>query len=240
MTTLKSRNYNFSDEELFQRNIDLVYLMNRDSVKFTAFGIDQTEREAHAAKVETFKKIGYDLKVLNDQKQASFDKNKTGNELRTKIFDLQLKSDLALRKGAVDFQLVDLGGVSLYDLDELRNIAEVYTELLEGYSETLVNFGINEADFTELKALSETFSANMLNQRIAKKQRKIAAQERVVLANSLYSDFSTYCNLGRQMWAAIDPVKSSDYVIYSATSSNTEPDDTGGRAEVIPDQPAFS
>ena len=60
MTEFKNRNYNFSDEELFQKNIDLVYFMNRDSVKFAEFGIDQIAREAHATKLEAFKNIGFD------------------------------------------------------------------------------------------------------------------------------------------------------------------------------------
>jgi len=221
-TKISEQNIPFSMEKLFQNSEELKRYLERDAAEFENYGINLAYRTAFADKVEKFRVIHYDIEKVDEQKQSGYDKLESADVLRDYLFGLQLKTDLAFNLGKVSYRLIDLGGVSQHDLQDLRRVSEVYERMLVLRMNDLANFGLTSADIETLQTLRKEFSESFTEHNWRKSERKLATIERRSLANSLYVEYSSLCKLGRQMWAKTNPAKSSNYVMNFASTQTEE------------------
>jgi len=225
-TKFSEQNIPISMEKLFQNSEELKRYLERDSVEFENFGINLAYRTAFGEKVEKFRLIHYDIEKVDEQKQSGYDKLESADVLRDFLFDLQLKTDLAYNLGKVSYRLIDLGGVSQHDLQDLRRVSEVYERMLVLRMSVLADFGLTEADIETLQTLRQAFSEAFTEHNWRKSERKVATIERRRLANELYTEYSSLCKLGRQMWAKTNPAKSSNYVMNFVSTQTEEETDS--------------
>lgn len=227
MSTTEKRSYNFSDAELYQNNLLLANLMERDMNEFSRFGIDLTVVDNHRQKAEEFRNLQFDIEMLDAQKQSTADTNKLLNAVVEKFEEFQMKSDMAYRDGLVTFRLMDFP-ISEESNLQLTITTKSYANVIARRKDALIGkYGLTDTDFTEFENMTALLIDRLVNQKVAVIERKISTQERVRAGNKLYAEFVKYCELGKRIFDGKDPVKHSNYVIYPM-SNVTEPDEGGG------------
>ena len=234
------RKFKFSFDDLYHRCVLLVKLLSRDLTQFVKFGFPETIADKIKALLLEFDQVEMDIVMLDNQKQASVDKKDIVSSIKALLEEMQMISDVAFRNGTAPYRLINLGGVSTYSMKELKTVASSYVRLLTKRIDMLDDFGLNPSQVTALEAEVKAFNEANGEQNLAKLERKIMTDQRVVVANNLYEEYIKLSGIGKDIWSIENPAKAENYLIYRSQAVAEEPDEGGGERTSTDDEVELS
>jgi len=219
---MTNSNFNFSQEELYQKSVQTVSLMNRDKEIFSKYGVNQSKIDEFLTKATAFAQCSFDNEFLGVQMFKTEAKNRKVSELKSAVSDLMLKVEMSATRNSIMY--AQFRNVSLAELSNTELVFQGRCTANIGlkYLAQLTDFGVTLEEIQKINTLVNQLTDSLNEQNVAIVERNIATRARAEKTNELFGLLSTYRNLGRKMWLNSDISRSNDYVMSSGGSSNTE------------------
>ena len=209
------RDYTMTDAELCMFVSNLCNTITRDTTEFTDYSVDATTVSDLKALCDDFEDFPTDKELLADVGIAAGEKNLKAAELRNAMKNILVR---ATNKWGIDsphYKKFGVGAVSRLNDKDLLLSARRVNRVAKDYLTELTPFGLTLDILNDFLVLIDDFeeALNGLDDAIA--ERDIKREERAKKGNELYALAVKYCNIGKQLWANVNPAKYDDYVIYS-------------------------
>jgi len=215
-----------SDGGLFERGSIVLLGANRDVVKLTDFGWDQTRINALDAALEAFTDLPTDIELSGIMMVATEAKN----NLRKTITDYIMVEVMARVEQKYE---LSSGNYKRFGVSQIHNERDVdfYTTIkrvIRQATALLADLsgpgspGLTQAIIDQLALYKAAFDTAMDDQQAAIEDRDKAVQDRVEAGNAIYKDMVKLADLGKRIWLGVDESKYNEYVLYP-NSGGAEP-----------------
>ncbi|MCX6153078.1 MAG: hypothetical protein NT007_02835 [Candidatus Kapabacteria bacterium] len=208
-----------TDAELCMFTSNLCLTMTRDLTDLAAFGITAPKIVALKALGDAFEVLPTDDVYLAYITGATETKNAKKELVKESIRNMVLRC--TIKWGANSWQEKTLGatGMNNFSDDALLVAARrVHTQMMT-FQTDLSADGLTTGMLDDFEDLNEEFEAAMNAQVTAVNTRDQKTVERIGAGNEIYSFVSTYCEIGKRVFATSDPAKYNDYLIYDSVSA---------------------
>lgn len=213
------RDYRLSDSELSLFASNLITFMTRDSVEFTARGINSAAITALGDKEDEFEAFPTDAEYKALVTIATENKDITRTQL---IVDIRNITDRAMLKWGIEsgrYNRFDVKSLTKMADKDLHFAARRVVRVGTIYLSDLTPDGLTQVMLDNLTDLAELFEENLNSLRDAIAIRDEKTEERITLGNELYALVSKYCETGKVIWKDTSEAKYNDYVIYPTIHS---------------------
>ena len=125
-----------------------------------------------------------------------------------------------IKWGVDSWQEKSLGvkGMNKYTDDTLLSAGRRVHSQMTTFLPDLADTGLTQAMLDDMDDLNEEFEVAKNSQYTKTSERENDTEIRINKGNEIYSLVSTYCEIGKRVYAKSDPAKYNDYIIYSAAS----------------------
>jgi hypothetical protein len=212
------RNYNLPDADLCMFTSNLCNTMTRDLTDLTPFGIEVLKITALKALGDAFEIFPSD-EVLQAYVIAATE-TKTAKAELVKESIRNMVTLCQIKWGVDSWQEKSLAvkGMNNFTDDSLLTASRrVHTQMTEFLTD-LADTGLTEIMLDDLETLNEEYETAKNEQFTKIAERDSKTEERIKKGNELYSFVSTYCEIGKRVYANSDPAKYNDYVIYGTVT----------------------
>lgn len=212
------RQYNFPDADLYVQCMERIKYAHRDLDRFEKYGYGKDRLKGFLTKCEKFRALPDDDELLGDQMITTEKKYAAAEKLKTAIRSLMTR--VAMKYSNRSGRYRKFGVAKLGDMTDAqllfcgRRVARVARQQIDFLGEV----GVNERVIQKVLDACRDFenALNIQQDRVA--ERDIAVERRVEQGNVLYLELVTLCNIGKDIWAEIDPVKYENYTIYESNN----------------------
>ena len=210
------RDYNFGDDELWQKADALVGSMQRDIADFTARKVDAARINEIATIVTQFKNHPTDQELLGLVSTATEVKDANALELRKK---LSVVRNMAATKFGENgkFRTFDFGELARQPDSDLYRTAKKVVRVGTSFLADLATEGLTAAMLTDITTLATSLDTNIDAMEAAVENRDIKTQERVAIGNNLWKTMVKYANVGKSIYEFSDEARYNDYVLIDET-----------------------
>ena len=217
-TELSKRNYNMSDAELCMFTSNLCVTMTRDLTDLADFGITAPKIAALKALGDAFEILPTDEVLLAYVIAATEAKTVKSEAIKETIRDMITRCQV--KWGADSWQEKSLGvkGMNKYTDDSLLVASNRVHAQMTTFLTELADTGLTQAMLDAMEDLNEEFEVAKNAQFTKVAEREDKAETRITKGNEIYALISTYCEIGKRVYAKSNPAKYNDYVIYTSTS----------------------
>lgn len=210
--------FRFSFGYLMQLGDEAVSLIDRDTVELAPYGVDAAKRTEIATKTQELKDIPTDEELLGLVGIKTEAKDLKADELMVFIRDVMVRVRNAFGEESRIYRRYAVGSMALMRDNDLFKCARRVSRMSTEYITELTPYGVTPAMLTALDALAVEFDLTIDDKEDAIRERDIATQERVKLANALYSLIAEVYDYGKTYWYTRDEAKYNDYIIYDAAA----------------------
>ena len=209
------RVFNFSDAVLVTKGKEKVAFMRRDAVAFAQFGIQETSINQLASSLEAFADGITDVEAVGDQTTITALKDAKAEEVRVAIRAIMTRVELQFGVNTSTYRKFGTEALAQQpDADLLitgRRVVRVGNTLLSA----LAAKGVTPALLTQLTTLCLDFENLIIDMKIKIGERDVLQEERVEMANAIYTTLASYAKTGQNIWETSNVAKYNDYVIYN-------------------------
>lgn len=213
-----NRKYNFPDADLYVQCLERIRYALRDIVQIEQYGYDKKRLKAFQSMCEKFRSLPDDDEVLGDQMLMTEKKNTAAEKLKGAIRSVMTRVGMKYNNRSGRYR--KFGTAKMGDMTDAqllfcgRRVARVARQQIDFLSEV----GLNENVIQKVTDACRIFENAMHIQQDKVAERDIAVERRTEQGNMLYQELITLCNIGKDVWAEIDPVKYENYTIYESNN----------------------
>ncbi len=212
------RQYNFPDADLYVQCMERIRYAHRDLEKFEQYGYSRDKLMGFHRLCEKFRALPDDDELLGDQMITTEKKYAAAEKLKSAIRSLMTR--VAVKYNNRSGRYRKFGTAKLGDMTDAqllfcgRRVARVARQQID----FLADVGVNEQVIKRITDACKDFEValNVQQDRVA--DRDIAVERRTEQGNKLYQELITLCNIGKDIWAEIDPVKYENYCVYESNN----------------------
>ena len=213
-----NRQYNFPDADLYAQCLERIRYARRDIQQFEKYGYALERLKGFKNKCDQFRALPDDDELLGDQMVTTEKKYQAAEALKSAIRSImtRVKMKYSNRSGRYrKFGTAKMGDMTDAQLIFCgRRVVRVARQQID----FLADVGINENVIKRVIDATQDFerACNIQQDRVS--DRDIAVERRTEQGNKLYEELVTLCNIGKDIWAEIDPVKYENYCIYESNN----------------------
>jgi hypothetical protein len=212
------RQHNFPDADLYVQCIQRIRYAHRDIQEFKTYGYKLEKLTGFAALCEKFKNLPEDDEYVGDQMIVTEKKYTAADKLRAAIRGIMTRVEM--KYGNRSGRYRKFGTAKMGDMTDAqllfcgRRVVRVARNQIDFFQEV----GISENLILKVSDAATAFETAMNIQQDKIADRDIAVESRVDLVNRLYDNFVDLCNIGKDIWQDIDPIKYDNYCIYESNN----------------------
>lgn len=214
------RLFNFSDAVLITKTKEKIAFMRRDATEFVAFGIQNTDINLLETKVNAFANTITDIEAVADQTAVTTQKDAKAEALRVAIRSVMARVELKFASNTSKYRKFGTEALANQtDADLLitgKRVVRVGTIFLAD----LANNGVTTTMLNSITTLCNDFENLIIDLKIKIGERDVLQEERVEIANELYSTLVRYTNTGQNIWTTSNVAKYNDYVLYNTLTGS--------------------
>jgi hypothetical protein len=210
------RDFNISDDELWQKGDALVGSMQRDAADFATRKVDATRINEIATLNDKFKNLPTDPELLGLISTATEVKDATALELRKKISAVRSMAETKFGNNG-KFRTFDFGALADLPDSDLYRTAKRVVRVGNSFLSDLASEGLTTAMLTDITNLAITLDTNIDGVAAAEENRDIKTQERVNTGNALWALMVKNANIGKSLYEFTDEARYNDYVLTDAS-----------------------
>jgi hypothetical protein len=213
-----SREYNFSDAELYTECSERIQYLHRDASEFNTYGFDEESRSAFEKIVHSFGNLPDDNELVGDQMQATQKKNDAAESLKTAIRTVMTR--VAVKIDVKSGKFRKFGTQKMNDMSDANlllcglRVARVAEQLLP----FLDGSGLKMELIDRVRLCAKAFETSLHIQYDKIAERDIAVEKRIELGNAVYRQLVLVCNIGKDIWAEHNKAKYENYTIYESNN----------------------
>ena len=210
----EQRLYNMLDAELCMFTSNLCDNLTRDLLDLAAFGMTApkiTALKALGNAFEVFPPEDVYLGYVMIETQA---KNVIMEQVVETIRNMAMRVELKWGVNSGQYKTLGVVGLNQFSEDVLLATARNVHTRMTAYLADLAPFGLTQQMLDDFEDLNESFEVARNHQMDKIEQRDIMTRERIEKGNEVYALVVPYCDIGKRVYAATDPAKYNDYVIY--------------------------
>jgi hypothetical protein len=219
------RLFNFSDAVLVTKGKEKVAFMRRDAAAFAQFGIQESSINELANSLDAFADGITDVEAVGDQTTVTALKDAKAEEVRVAIRAIMTRVDLQFKANTSTYRKFGTEALAQQsDADLLitgRRVVRVGNTLLT----ELASKGVTPELLSQLTTLCLDFENLIIDMKIKIGERDVLQEERVEIANNIYSTLASYAKTGQNIWETSNVAKFNDYIIYN-TITGQAPEDS--------------
>lgn len=213
-----TRDYNFSDSDLYAQAAERLQYLRRDAKEFAAYGYEKSKIDAYEALCKRLSEQTSDDELVGEQMLATQKKNDAAERLKTAIRSVMTR--VASKYPINGGHYRKFGTTKMNDMNDPklllcgRRVARVAEKLLDFLAET----GLKQTHIDNLRQAANEFENALNVQQDKVSDRDIAVEARVEIANELYNEMVLVCNIGKDIWAETNKTKYENYTIYESNN----------------------
>jgi hypothetical protein len=213
-----SREYNFSDAELYRECSERIQYLRRDASEFCSYGFDENSRKSFESLLISFSNLPDDNELVGDQMQATQKKNDAAEALKTAIRTVMTR--VAVKIDVKSGKYRKFGTQKMNDMSDANlllcglRVARVTEQLLP----FLNGSGLRMNLIDKVRQYAKAFETSLHIQFDKIADRDIAVEKRVELGNAIYRQLVLVCNIGKDIWADNNKAKYENYTIYESNN----------------------
>jgi hypothetical protein len=213
-----SREYNFSDAELYSECSERIQYLRRDAAEFLTYGFDENSRLNLEKLVLSFSNLPDDNELVGDQMQATQKKNDAAESLKTAIRTVMTR--VAVKIDVKSGKYRKFGTQKMNDMSDanlllcglrVARVAEQVMPFLDGS-------GLKMDLIDRVRLCAKAFETALHIQFDKIAERDIAVEKRIELGNTVYRQLVLVCNIGKDIWAENNKAKYENYTIYESNN----------------------
>ncbi len=218
-TIIVKRNYNMTDAELCMFTSNLCNTMTRDLSDLSAFGVTAPKIASLKALCDAFEVYPSDEVLSAYVVGATEAKNALADSIKEAIRNMVTRCEI--KWGSDSWQEKSLGvkGMNNFIDDALLFASRRVHTQMTAFLSQLADTGLTQDMLDDMDDLNNFYEAAKNEQFTKIAERDSATEERIKKGNELYGYVSTYCDIGKRVYAKTNPAKYDDYVIYTQGSS---------------------
>jgi len=212
------RQYNFPDADLYVQCIERIRYARRDMDKIGQYGYDLDRLKGFKAMCDKFRALPDDDELVGDQMITTEKKYQAAENLKSAIRSLMTR--VAMKYSNRSGRYRKFGTAKMGDMTDAqllfcgRRVARVARQQIDFLAEV----GVNEQVIKRVVDATRDFEQAVHIQQDKVSDRDIAVERRIEQGNKLYEELVTLCNIGKDIWAEVDPVKYENYCIYESNN----------------------
>ncbi len=234
----RKRKFNFTDAEL---NIDCNVKTRtalRDLAKFKYFGYNKSMIETLRSKNQELANFPTDAELLAERIVITERKDNLFVELERAMRKMLVFVGLAMPIGSGKYRSYRKNIVSGLSADKLIIGGFRIVRIALKDLEHLQSVGMDESLINQIRFLTEELSNAVEDQADQDNERDIFKDERIELANGIYSELVKLCNVGRNAWIDTNEARYNDYILYDGPpKKKPDPIDVVTEDDVETDMP---
>jgi hypothetical protein len=213
-----NRQYNFPDADLYLQCMERIRYAHRDIDHFKRYGYDMDRLYAFKTTCDKFRALPDDDELLGDQMVTTEKKYKAAENLKSAIRSLMTR--VAMKYSNRSGRYRKFGTAKMGDMTDAqlifcgRRVVRVARQQIDFLAEA----GVNENVIKRVVDATKDFEQAVNIQQDKVSDRDISVERRTEQGNKLYEELVTLCNIGKDIWAEIDPVKYENYCIYESNN----------------------
>ncbi|MEM9919208.1 MAG: hypothetical protein AAF990_13990 [Bacteroidota bacterium] len=213
-----NRKYNFPDADLYVRCKEAIKYATRDINHISNYGYSKERLEGFKNNCAKFRGLPDDDELVGDQMITTEKKYTAAEKLKTAIRSIMTR--VAIKYNNRSGRYRKFGTAKLGDMTDAqllfcgRRVARVARVQIDFLSEV----GINENNIQRVLDACRNFENALNIQQDKVADRDIAVERRTEQGNKIYEELVVLCNIGKDYWAELDPVKYEQYTIYESNN----------------------
>ena len=216
------RIFKIGDTEVIQKADSLALAMKRDIRDFASRNVDDARIDEMLAQNEDFKKLPTDQELLGTVITATETRDVNIFELRKKLAAVRNMAETKYGNNG-KFRTFAFGELSSLNGEDLFRTAKRVARVGTLFLADLATEGLTAGLLTEISTLSESLDRNIDEVEAAIEIRDIATQERINMANKLWSTMVKYADIGKSLYEFTDEARYNDYVLNPAGTTAENP-----------------
>ena len=215
------RDYRMLDAELCMFTSNLCNDLTRDLTDLTPFGLTAPKIAALKALGDAFEVLPPDDVFIGELMIATAAKNALLEQVKETVRNMALRVEMKWGSGSGQYRTLSVVNMNRFTEDMMLVTARNVHARMTAYLSDLTDQGLTSAMLTAFAALNESFEVARNTMVTKVETRDTKAQERVAKGNELYSFVVIYCEIGKRVYAAANPAKYNDYVIYGGSGGGS-------------------
>jgi hypothetical protein len=198
--------------------LERIRYAKRDIKQFEQYGYSKARLKGFLDKCEKFRQLPDDDEVLGDQMIVTEKKNTAAEKLKGAIRSIMTR--VAMKYNNRSGRYRKFGTAKMGDMTDAqllfcgRRVARVARQQIDFLAEV----GVSENVIQKVADACRLFENALNIQQDKVAERDIAVERRTEQGNILYDEMVTLCNIGKDAWAEIDPVKYENYTVYESNN----------------------
>ncbi len=213
-----NRKYNYPDADLYLQCLEKIKLAHKDIKEFSKYGYEFIRLKNFKQGVEKFGQLPSDDELIGDQMITTDKKYEAREKLKTAIRSVMTR--VAMKYSVRSGRYRKFGTQKMGDMTDAqlifcgRRVVRVARLQIDFLSEV----GLNENVLKRVTDANSAFEKAVNIQQDKVSERDIAVERRMEYGNKIYDELIVLCNIGKDIWAEIDPVKYELYVLYESNN----------------------
>ena len=208
------RDYRMTDGELSTFVSNFCSIATRDLLDLTSFGLTEAKITALDAKCNDFEMFPSDEYLAGLQTLATETKNNKYKELKDVMAQMAWRVETKWGANSKQYKMLDIVGIHNQPEDTVLRLARSMYLSMTHFLPDLADTGLTQAMLDDFLDLCDGFETAKKAKHDAMVERDDKAQERVELGNMLYREVTSLAEIGKKLYANVDPAKYNDYIIY--------------------------
>ena len=216
------RTYNYSDGTLKQKCDLLVLNLMRDAAEFAARGETPATVTNFQNLIDDFDAFATDEELEGIEINQTKIKDGFATTLRVNIRTIRGIAQAVYETTGLynSFGFTEMDGLDDAHLHRLaKRVVRVSTTLLGDMKPK----GLTQVMIDDVQNTDTSFDKALDNQKAAEETRDIATQQRAILGNNLFAEYSRLMNTGKTIFEDNDEAKYNDYVMNDNTPAPPPP-----------------
>ena len=197
-------------------------LIKRDLADLTLYGVDNDTAISIANQTKMFKEHPSDAELLGLVSEATKDKDEKRTVIHIQMSAIMIRVKNKFGIGSATYKRFSTSELSNLSDEEMVHTARRVVRLATEYLPALSEKGLTQAMIDTLSNDIVTFDNSIDAKASAVEIRDRSTQDRVSIANNLYTAISEIFDYGKEHYYTRDEAKYNDYLIYEySTDSNS-------------------
>jgi hypothetical protein len=218
--------FNFSFAYLSQLADRILLLIERDSSVLANYGVDDDLKASIAESNQALKEMPTDEEWMGDVSDATEKKDASGEAVKTVIRDIMVRAKKVFGEHSAKYRKFGTKGMDELKDHDLYRCATRVARVASTYLSQLSAKGLTQDIIDDLKAKAAQYDIDLTAKEDFVADRDVATEERIILANSIYTKLVEVCDYGRTYWSDKSEAKYNDYVIYNTADGKAPAEGT--------------
>lgn len=213
-----TRDYNFSDAELYTLCMERLQFARRDQAAFTAYAYPPEKLDTFAERCARFAEQASDDELVGEQMLYTQKKNEAAEKLKSAVRSVMLRVAQFYDMKSGRYRKFGTGKINDMSDPQLllcgRRVARVAEQQLAFLHET----GLRQTHLDEVRRAASDFENAIHIQQDKIADRDIGVERRTEIGNELYRELVTLCNIGKDIWVETNRAKYEAYILYESNN----------------------